>query len=254
MQAISLGDMLDALEDRADLPTLSTSTFITRAMATRWLNESGRKLMGKLVEAYGEGHFATTQTISTVADQDYVALPASETPVITDMYRVLGLRVTLNSERVDLDRADLGDIDMESDNTAQGWTVGRRPKWDFREYIDQRFVWTRTPTAVHTVTVHYVPYFVFVHASDGLLSVGEMSDEDAHYMRSHLGWGEWAILDAAIKAKKHQDLPPTDWQALEMEKGEIEASILGVANKRTARSKHVHRRWRRNRSGGRGQW
>lgn len=251
MQAISLSDMLDALEDRADLPTLSTSTFITRGMATRWLNESGKKLMGKLVEAYGEGHFATTQSINTIANQDYAEIPASASAAITDMYRVLTLRVTLNGERVDLERADMGDIDMESDNTAQGWSLARRPKWDFREFADQRFVWSRTPTAVHAVKVHYVPYFVFLYSSDGWSAVGEMSDEANHYMRSHLGWSEWAILDASIKAKKHQDLPPADWQALEMEKGEIEASILNVSRKRTGKAKHVQRRWRKGRRGAR---
>lgn len=255
MQVVDLATILTNIEGRADLPVLGTATFITKTQMTGWINQSGRKLAGKLIKAHGEGHFATTQDISTTANQDYTTLADSQTPVETDIYRVIGLHVTLDGERIPLDRADAEDLDMEGTNANTGWSLGRRPKWEFREYADQRFLWSRTPDAVHTVKVHYVPYFVFINFTEGAPGDGlaAMSHETNHAMHSHLGWDEWVVLDCAIKAAKFQGLPADEWQGLLMEQKELEADIAPAARLRTDKPKRTRLVWRSRRRG-RSEW
>lgn len=239
MNFVSLSELLAAVSDRADLPTLSTSTFITKAQMTRWLNQSGRRLAGKLVATYGAGHFETTQDVNTVAGQDYTNFPSSGSTAETDVFQMLFARVTLDGARVRLHQASESEIDWQDPSDTAGWTVGRKPAWEFREYADQRLLWSVTPQAVHAVTVHYVPYFVFVERSDGWLTRASMSDDDDHGIRGHLGWDEWVILDCAAKALKRQDLTEPAL-LLEAERNEIEADWKPLA-RRVQQPKRIQR-------------
>lgn len=233
MQSTSLADLLTSVSDRADLPVLTTTTFITKAQMVRWLNQSGRRLAGILIESHGEGHFETTQNENTVVDQDYVSL-SSYSASETDIFRITGVRVTIDGERLRLQRAQGTEIDMEDDNTDNGWTVGRPPKWVFREYENQKMLWTRTPKAVHAVKIHYVPYFVFVSITgESVDGIAALATDSTHHIRSHMGWDEWVVLDCAIKAMKRQDLPVETWQALKIEQDELEGHIRAAAPKRT---------------------
>ena len=255
MRLIRMEDVESAIIDRADLPPLTTVSFITRLQMTRWINQSARSLMGMLIDAYGEGHFATSQEIETVADQQYSVLPPSGATESdfphgqpTDMYRILFLRVTLDGTRVDLMRSTAEFVDMEDDNDTVAWTLAFPPRWHFREYLDQRFLWSRTPQGVFTVTVHYVPYFLFVDMEDPQeplpLEFGDPSSEE-HHMRAYNGWDEWVILDCAIKAMKRQDLPVETWQALLLEQQALEADIKAAAPKRTDEAKQIRRKFYR---------
>ena len=232
MQITNLTALLAGVSERADLPTLTTSSFITKPQMERWLNQSARRLMSVLISAHGEGHFETTQTLSTTADQDYSRPTVSGSASATDIYRVTGLRVTIDGHRLRLRRASAAEIDMEDDNSGNGWTVARPPKWVFREHTEQRFVWTRTPTAVHAVKIHYVPYFVFVNTNE-TTEIAVMTDGANHGIHAYMGWDEWVILDCAIKAMKRQSQPAEEWQALMIEQRGLEEEIRAAAATRT---------------------
>jgi len=200
--------------------------------------------MNFLIEAHGEGHFETTQTISTTVDQDYttVADPAAAADLV-DIYRVLYLRVTLDGTRIDMKRSNAEGVDLEDPNNNFAWTLSYPPRWHFREHLDQRFIWSRTPQDVHVVTVHYVPYFVFFDFSSEGAALEVMSDATNHVVRSHMGWDEWLVLDCAIKAMKRQAMPAEDWQALMLEQQAIEGEIRAGAQKRTDSPKHIRKRF-----------
>ena len=155
MQTTTLGELRTSIAGRADLPVLSATTFITQAEMDRWINQSARRLMNMLIEAHGEGHFEKTQTITTTANQDYEEISGdADAPHGNDIYRVLYLRVTLDGTRIDMKRSNAEGVDLEDPSNNFAWTLAYPPRWHFREHMDQRFVWSRTPLDAHTVTIH----------------------------------------------------------------------------------------------------
>lgn len=243
MESVTLGELRNGIKDRAELPTLTATTFITSAEMQRWINQSAKRLMALMISAYGEGHFVTQQTLTTTADQQYSVLPVSPSSVATDMFRIIGLRVTLDGTRVQLMRAEAELIDTEDDSNQFAWTLAYPPRWQFRELLDQRFLWSRTPQDAHVVTIHYVPYFLFIDRSSEPATISELTDDSDHHIRSWLGYEEWVVLDCAIKALKRQTRPAEEWQALKVEQQEIEAAIKSEAPKRTDQPKRIRRQF-----------
>lgn len=254
---VTLAQLLAAVSDRADLPTLSSTTFITKEQMVRWLNQSGRRLAGKLIAAHGAGYFETSTTHNTVAGQDYTVISTTNAGI----FQLIGARVTIDGVRKRLWQAERDGMDWQDADDSTDWTVANPPKWRFTDAPGpdstdrQRIIWSRTPQSVHAVTVHFVPYLVFWAKGggsfDGPIIEMSSSEEDYDGIRGQMGWDEWVILDCAAKAKKRQDRPSEEILLLQQERDEIEQDWGGLIN-RVRQPKRIQRKYRTDKRAPRG--
>lgn len=202
--------------DRADIEVPGASTFVTSTTMNRWINQSIRRFIGRLVEAYGEDYYSKTSTISVVADTAAYALPS-------DFFRQVYFRVTIEGTRVKIERASLDAIDMDQPENI-GWSAcvpGYR-------LLGNQVVFTPTPKASHTVTLRYVGTAVLFDNGGSALS--DLS-ADTDYLDGINGWEEWVVLDCARKALIKQERDPS---AVIAEMREIEAEIDSLKSERAA--------------------
>jgi len=157
------------------------SSFRDSAAFKRYLSASCRTLVSKLERI--SDYWATTVAIATVANTATTAVP-------TDMWKALSLRVTLNGTRVRLDEASVDEIDIEV--TPTGWLSGDVPRFRVRA---GSFYWVPIPTAVHSITLDYVPTTIF---RNGATPISEFS-ADADTFDGIFGWEQWVVLDTAAK-------------------------------------------------------
>jgi hypothetical protein len=203
------------------------STFRSSATVRRYLSESCRTLVTMLADKIGEDWFSETTTVSTTANQAYSDLPAG-------VYHLAKLRVTLDGIRDAIDRADVDDLDTEV--TLQGWHGSQWPEHRVR---GSKIYWYPTPTAVHTVTLEYVPVNIFKDGSN--VATAQLS-ADADYFDGVFGWEEWAVLHTAIKLRNDNK---QDTAGLERELGTLTRQILTASKQRVGTTpKRVRDTWR----------
>jgi hypothetical protein len=202
------------------------SSFRTSEAIRHYLSESCRVLVGKLVDLYGEDYYSESTTVSTAASTPSTALP-------TGAWKLLKLRVTLNGERVTIDRASVDDLDSEG--TYTGWLGGVLPTYRQR---GSNLVWFPVPTAVHVVTLEYVPTAIFRDSSAN--AVTELTSANDTF-DGIFGWELWPVLHTAIKLKTDNGKDAND---LRLELAELEADMLRAAMNRSADApKRVRTTW-----------
>ena len=169
---------------------------------TRYLNESGYFLTGKILAEHPDATFLyKTGTISAVNGTSVYDLP-------NDCFQPYLFRVTVNGERVNIPRSDIDELDIETSNL--GWdTTGVRPTHRLMGYAatftGPQVKFMPTPTASYTVTVHYIPHLPFAINDSGFTRLEDMSDTAKHVFMSEWGWEEFIVLHTAIKLKHDQD-------------------------------------------------
>lgn len=206
--------LISEVRDRSDL---GNSQFRTDAQIRRYINEANRQLTSKLLAIHGADYLTTSDTINTVVGTALYDLP-------DDCFKAKFFRVTINGNRINIPRATTDEIDMESD---VGWdTYSGTPKHRIQG-IQVRFI--PTPTAVHTVTVHYIHTAIAIDGAVGNAAIEELADS-ADYLNCYWNFEEWIVLKAAIKIKHDQE---EDSSQLYAELNELWADIEKIADDRT---------------------
>lgn len=209
------------------------STFRSSAVLREYLSESCRSLINLLVDLYGEDYWNTTQQLATVANQAYTAIP-------DDVFKVGYLRVTLDGERNRIPLGAIDDVDLEV-APFNGWSSSLWPSFRAR---GNRVIWTRTPTAVHSVTLDYVPNAIFADADGDPIT--DLTDDDDTF-DGIFGWHKWAVVDAAIKARSDNG---KDVSALLLELKDCTREVQRSASNRVATEpERVRDTWRRRQGG-----
>lgn len=211
----TLAEIIDDVEFRADLPTTGADTFVTLTQMRVLVNQSLRRFVGLLVRAYGAAYLHKTSTISVVNGTASYALPS-------DFYQLMYLRVTIDGNRLDIDRAGIDHIDMDP-QAEPDWTEVH-PRY---RLLGSKIHFTPTPRADRTVTIGYVPTLVVTSSLNGEELSEFVVDDD--YIDGINGWEEWITLDVAIKCLKKEESDPS---LLIQEQQAIEQEIMADAAQR----------------------
>lgn len=203
------------------------SAFRDTAAFKRYLSASCRQLVSRLERI--SDYWASSTTVNTTASVASTALP-------TDAWKVLALRVTIDGRRLRMDEASIDDIDIEV--TPTGWANGIEPAYRIR---GGSFLWVPIPTAVHVVTVDYVPTTIFRTAASAAIS--ELTS-DTDTFDGIFGWEQWVVLDTAAKVRSDEGKLEAA-QALRAEQQEVELELIQAAMSRNAESpERVRDTWR----------
>lgn len=228
----TLTELLGDVADRLDVPSFTTSTFVSSTTVTRWLNQSIRRLGQMMINAYGSDYFAKSGTINVVSGTTSYALPS-------DYYQSLYMRVTLNGDIYNIRHADLDNLAIDAAGNY-GWTnTGMRPVYRVQ---GANIVFAPTPLASYTVTHVYVPT-LFVASSGGTAQAELSSGTDV--LNGWNGWEEWVVLDCCRKHAVAEEKDPTMY-LLEMK--EIEQEISHAAQQRDREPRRVRETYRRGRA------
>lgn len=192
------------------------SSFRDTAAFKRYLSASCRRLVSKLERI--SDYWASTVAIATVANTATTAVPA-------DMFKALALRCTLNGVRVRLDEASVDEIDIEV--TPTGWLAGETPRFRVRGGL---FYWVPIPTAIHSITLDYVPTTIF--RTSGAAPISEFT-ADTDTFDGIFGWEDWVELDAAARALSDEGKHDSA-AALRVERDDVLAEIIQAASHRSA--------------------
>lgn len=244
-------DIIAEVSARADLGTLSSDTHITLNQMRTWVDISARRLMGYLVEVYGEDYFLATQTIQTVVDQPMVTLTrggvldeSTEDGAITDIYRLQGLRVTVDGYTAPIERCSVNELGLQEATDTTGWQPGAWPRYHYSEtataYV---FRWTRTPRAVHDVTLYYTPFHWFVDTDGGNTWPGANTGNSPAIFRGNV-WDEYVVWDCVAQAYMYQDLPTEMIAMAQGRRDECLADVRRQAPRRQNQPMRIQRRWR----------
>ena len=74
-RTVTLSAVRELVRNQLDLPTFTTTTFVTTAYVNSLINASLAQYYGLLMELYGENYYAATSTITTTANVDLSSLP-----------------------------------------------------------------------------------------------------------------------------------------------------------------------------------
>ncbi len=221
--------IVEMVADVRNRSGLESSQFRTDADITRYLNESGYKLTGKIIAEHPDANYLyKSGTISTTSGTSAYDLP-------NDCFQPLAFRVTLDGVRINIAKGDIDDLDTEVTNQGWGLDSFNRPTHMLMGFASTftgvQVIFMPTPTATYTVTVHYIPQLPFANVSGTSTRLADMtSGTSNHNVMSEWGWEEWVVLDTSIKIKNDQEEDP---RALMMERQEIWQMISSMVSNRT---------------------
>ncbi len=166
--------LLGDLAARADQPTFTTTSFITKAEATEYINQAIAELQDLLIINNAAQYFGKSQAITTVSGTDSYAL-ASDFYVLTNVFwnANTGTGLTRMSE--------LSPNEDEYQITGTGWDYLARVRY---ELVGANLRFVPTPRGVHAVTVKYAPAPVRLSA-------------DSDTFDGYGGWEEFVLFRAA---------------------------------------------------------
>jgi hypothetical protein len=214
----TLAELRTDVEERADLPPSTSATFIKVATMNRWINQSIRRFMQLVMQAYGDHYFVSGeigQLLPIQAGVDTYSLPA-------DFISLLYVRLQISdSQIVPLERMDMDRVLVVSQGGA-GWS-GIRPTY---RLLGNSIQFHPIPSSEHLVLLGYVGTRI-VKSSTGTTKSDMTVDTDT--LDGVNGWEEWVVLDAAIKCMKKEESDPS---LLMVEQKEIEQEIVSHAQQR----------------------
>lgn len=212
----TLAQLRTEVEQRADLPTSSTSgTRFIESELNRYINQSIRRFVGFLIANYSESYFRSSSTIAVSAGTRTYSLPS-------DFFQLISLVVTIDGNRTHLERSQNEQQDIDVNNV--GWQQGT-PKY---RLLSSTVAFDPTPQASYTVTINYHSLY-FCYSSGGTAQSDLSADAD--YLDGFNGWEEWVINDAAIKCKLKDEESIVELQAVN---DRIEQEIRKAAAHRDA--------------------
>lgn len=175
---VAASTIIEDVRQRCDLPTYSTSTFITSQAVLDMLIDSALRLSGIVRSVYGADYFETESNVTTTANVAYVALPTN----CTMLKRAVWVRGT--DDFVELERARQD----EADAWTGGWST-RIPRYRLRATGINFYP---TPTDAYTVRLTY---------DTGIIVASTATNIDCE-----AGWREWLTLDVCRKIMMRQEL------------------------------------------------
>jgi hypothetical protein len=214
----TLAELRTDVEERADLPVSTSTTFIKQAALNRFINQSIRRFMQFVMQAYGDNHFISEelgQLVLVQPDQDMYPLPPDFISLVYVRLQ-LGAGQFVPLERMDMDRV------MVAHQANAGWS-GVRPTY---RLVGENIRFYPVPKAEHLVLLGYVGTRI-IKSNVGVPKQDMTVDTDT--LDGINGWEEWVVLDAAIKCMKKEESDPS---LLLLEQKEIEQEIVAHAQQR----------------------
>jgi hypothetical protein len=185
-RTVSLTTITEDIRQRCDLPTFTSSTFITSTAVTRFINVSLQRLYGLLQQVHGEEYFAKSTTLSPSSAT--TALPSDFLRVL----KMLWLRGT--NDIVEVPRAKLDEL-YWTQESAQAWTS---PRYRLQ---GTNVLWHPVPNQTYSVKLFYV------YAPADLASGSDTFDAGP-------GWEEFVVADVCRMIDERQDKPTQTWLAM----------------------------------------
>lgn len=205
-RSVTLTLLREAVRTRYDLPTFSSSTFITTTHVNALLNASLQAYTAMLCEAYGDSYFTTSATAATSAGVGTNALP-------TRFYKLTRLWwVRATDDVVPIRRANAAELALAS-YSARSWTeYGPR----YRLQGTANVQWLPKPDAVYNVVFDYVQLPADLSADGDVFEGGP-------------GWDEWVVNDVCAKIAAREEKDPSVYMA---HRADWEARIRAQATER----------------------
>lgn len=211
-RSVALSTIREDIRQRCDLPTFSATTYVTTAAVNRMINTSLQGLYSLLMQAWGEGYFTTSTTLTTSAGAGTTSLP-------TDFLKLINLLWVRGTDDVVTISEAQHDERLLTQWSARTWTA---PKYRLRHSTLQ---WVPPPSAVYNLVIEYVYAAPDLSADDDPFDAGP-------------GWDEWVVLDVCRKIRQREEKDATEFQA---ERERVEANILVLSPQRSETSNRVIR-------------
>ena len=197
-RSVTLTNLTEDIRQRADLPTFSTTTFITSTAVTRMINQSLQALYSLVMNAFGDGYFTKTGSLTATANTATTSLPS-------DFLRMVALVWNRGTDDIiPVLEADAEDGYVRASYAARSWDS---PRYRLRH---SALVWVPMPIATQTLTIEYV------YAPADLSSGSDTFDGGP-------GWDEWVALDVCRKIREREEKDASDFVR---ERARVEAMIL----------------------------
>ncbi len=194
-----------------------TNEFITTDELKRNVNIALGEWHDLLIQQWGQRYSSQDEDVPTVADQPYVDLPRT-------MYKMWAVDLDLGLGSGPREMLPYQADERLKWGTTTGWSEAQWPQYDIRE--DYIYL-IPTPTAVHTMTLHYAEAF------DDLVTDGATVED-------YNGWSEYVVLRTAIMLKEKEQ---TDTTVLERDLERLRQRITLMAGDRDiGHPRYVQRR------------
>jgi hypothetical protein len=204
-RTVTLSGVRERIRTAYDLPSFSTTTWVTTAAVNSMINESLQSYFGFLVGCFGDNYFADSTTLTTVADTGTSALPA-------DCHKVLALHwVRGTDDVVKLRRGTVDDLKLAG-YSSQSWH-DYCPSYRLGTSTVQ---WLPKPSAAYSVLLDYVALPADLSADGDTFEAGN-------------GWETWVIADVCAKLAAREEKDPSVWFA---ERADAERRIRAQAPER----------------------
>lgn len=191
---------LDALRDRIRARGEVSSTYLTDAELTDWINESYAELYDIILDASASNLPLDTQSVSIVAG-------TGEYTLDTDYYRLKGVDVDYEGRQYSLRRFTWSERNGAVSNNGT-------PLYSFYHEFGSKIYIRPTPQWSGTLTVWFIP-------NPPLL----VNDTDT--IDTYAGWDEYVVLDVLFKAAVARDIDPS---AISVQKDAAKKRISAAAS------------------------
>lgn len=205
----------EAVRVRYDLPTFSTTTFITTAIVNALINKSVQAYFGILQTNKRDEYLTYDETISATASAATFDLSTLVSAKFLDVRALHWLRST--NEPVEMHPGTLDDLHMRSE-AARAWGC------DAKYVIARGLVyWLPTPSATYSVRIWYTG-----------LPTDLSSDSDT--IDGGPGWDEWVVEDVCAKIAIREEKDPRGYVAM---RNDFEERITDQKTRNRGEAKQV---------------
>ena len=187
---VTLNTLKETVRQRLDLPTFSTSTFVSTATVEAMLNASLQTYYGLCQELDAADWYTYQQNISTVPNQGYVDVADKATLGLSvDFVNLRALYWVRNNDAlpVQLDRAEQDSWGMFS-MPARAWD-GYKPRYAL---MRQRIYFFPVPAATYALSLWYTGAPADLVAGTDTFEGGP-------------GWEEYVVADVCAKIRDKED-------------------------------------------------
>lgn len=205
-RTVTFANLRTAIQARYDLPTFSTSTWLTTSQVNTMIVSSVQALSAMLIEAYGDNYYTSSSTLTTTADLELSSLPER-------CHKLLALWwVRGTDDIVKISRGNMDDLRL-ANYASKSWSE-YRPR--YRLSGTSAVQWLPAPNAAYTVTCDFVQLPAELSAEDDEFEAGP-------------GWEEWCVADVCRKIASREEKDIAAWMA---ERADAEARIRAQAPER----------------------
>lgn len=232
MLAVSLSTLREKIRERYDLPTFSTTSFVTTSLINEMTNEAVESLYMILMESRPDEYCTYEETISVSANATTFDTSTLTAASFVDMRRLYWLRSA--NDPVVVEAGTIDDFHQRSE-AATSWDL--RPKYYLMRDL---LYWLPVPNAARSLRIVYVG-----------LPTALAADGDT--VKLQPGWDQWLVYDVCAKIALKEEGDPSTWIALrdrvglpaqrERNKGVAKGDARQARDRRGARTTSRWRNW-----------